>query len=89
MVDYDFYDDLDDEKEGFWTRRQIILTIIVLIMVITLLAYMATPLLRVVFGISRSNPPPPTRRPLEQVEWYQPLDDLVVAFSDVDRFGPG
>lgn len=84
MIDYELHDDLDNEKEGFWTRRQIVLTIIVLIMVITLLAYMATPLLRVIFGMPRSNPPPPTRRPLEQIERYQPLDGLVVTFSEAD-----
>ena len=83
MVDYEFYDELDEE-EGFWTRRQIVITVIVLIMVVTLLAYMASPLLRVVFGTSRSNQPPPTRGPLEQVEQYQPLDGLVVTFSNED-----
>jgi hypothetical protein len=89
MVDYDVYDELDDEQEGFWTRRQIVLTIIVLIMVITLLAYMATPLLRVIFGTSQSNPPPPTRRPLEQVERHRPPGGLVVTFSDADTLRLG
>lgn len=86
MIDYEFYDDLDDEEEGFWTRRQIIITIIVVIMVVTLLAMMASPLLRAVFGPSRSNQPPPTRPSLEQVYRHHPLDDLVVTFPD-DVYG--
>ena len=64
--DFNIYDD-EYREEGYWTRRQIVLTVIVLLMVIALLTMMAAPILRDLFQPSPPAPPP-THAPQETVQ---------------------